>query len=70
MNLNTDGDTDMAEVQGSGDAHEENDGVADDDEAAAQPSSDVHDGEGLMKVLRAFKLLKKEFDEKFKVIWS
>lgn len=70
MNLNADGDIDMAEVQGSGDAHEETAGVSDDEEVENQSTTDIHEGEGLMKVLKAFGLLKTEFDGKFKVIWS
>jgi hypothetical protein len=67
MNL---GDEDMSEVQGSGDVFDETAGVKDEDAAAPAATLETRDGQGLMKVLRAFQLLKQEFDEKFKVIWS
>jgi hypothetical protein len=79
MKLNPDSDGDMTEVQGSGDAVEEaagvkkeqEPGVVDDGEGdSAAPAWKLDDGEGLMKVLQAFKLLKEEFDLKFKVMWS
>ena len=82
MNLNPDSDGDMTDVQGSGDAVEEAAGVkkeqepgvaatADDsDSEISSPSWELDDGAGLMKVLQAFKLLKEEFDLKFKVMWS
>jgi hypothetical protein len=79
MNLNPDSDGDMTEVQGSGDAVEEAAGVKKEQEPgvtdegdsdASAPAWKLDDGEGLMKVLQAFKLLKEEFDLKFKVMWS
>jgi hypothetical protein len=71
MNLNAGGDEDMTEVQGSGDALDESAGVKDeDDDKTLVNSVDSSDGKGLMKVLQAFEELKKEFDEKFKKIWS
>jgi hypothetical protein len=79
MNLNPDSDGDMTDVQGSGDAVEEAAGVKvetqpgvaeEEDSEAAAPTWELDDGEGLMKVLQAFKLLKEEFDAKFKVMWS
>lgn len=79
MKLNPDSDGDMTEVQGSGDAVEEaagvkkeqEPGVVDDTESdVPSPAWKLDEGEGLMKVLQAFKLLKEEFDLKFKVMWS
>jgi len=79
MKLNPDSDGDMTDVQGSGDAVEEAAGVKvetqpgvaeDDDSETSGPAWELDDGQGLMKVLQAFKLLKEEFDGKFKVMWS
>jgi hypothetical protein len=79
MNLNPDSDGDMTDVQGSGDAVEEAAGVKvetqpgvveEDGPESSAPAWELDEGQGLMKVLQAFKLLKEEFDGKFKVMWS
>lgn len=80
MKLNPDSDGDMTDVQGSGDAVEEAAGVkkeqepgvvADEsDSEESSPAWELDDGAGLLKVLQAFKMLKDEFDAKFKVMWS
>jgi hypothetical protein len=79
MKLNPDSDGDMTDVQGSGDAVEEAAGVkvetepgvvAENGDSEGTLSLGLDDGVGLMKVLQAFKLLKEEFDGKFKVMWS
>ncbi|KAF2437131.1 P-loop containing nucleoside triphosphate hydrolase protein [Tothia fuscella] len=77
MKLNPDSEGDMTEVQGGGDASEEAAGIKKEQEPGVADDGEIDsaawkldDGEGLMKVLQAFKLLKEEFDLKFKVMWS
>jgi hypothetical protein len=62
----------MIELQGSGDAAEEAAGGAGDDPTTAvdDAGTPIDDGEGLMKVLKAFKILQGNFNEKFKKMWA
>jgi hypothetical protein len=74
------GDADMIDVMGGGDAFEEQRGDEEPDQeiGAATPTLDgepvpafnAEGGEGLLLVLKAFKLLASEFNTKFKATWS
>lgn len=72
---------DMINIQGSGDSYQtqqadlapedggESDNSGEDDESGA-PAWDREGGQGLVNVLKAFHMLKNEFDSKFKAMWA
>ena len=79
-------DMDMIDIQGSGDAYESaragvgledgdeagnnGDSGGEDDDGAVAPAWEYQGGQSLLKVLKAFQMLKAEFDGKFKVMWA
>lgn len=74
MGIKTDND-DFAEVRGSGDMAEELAGDKDDEEKDQEQENDGTDPDfsskvDMVKILKAFVLLKTQFDEKFKVMWA
>jgi hypothetical protein len=75
MGMKSDDDVDLDEVRGSGDVAEELAGEADegDDsggEHTQRPAWAAESDQGMVKVLVAFEMLRKEFDEKFKAMWA
>lgn len=71
MKLTPESDLEMIELQGSGDAAEEAAGGAGDDPTTVDDAgTPPNDGEGLMMVLKAFKMLQGDFNEKFKKMWA
>lgn len=75
------GDLDLIDIQGSGDSYEkaqadagqedseDSENSAEDDGIAA-PAWEGQGGQSLLKVLKAFHMLKCEFDTKFKAMWA
>ena len=78
MRMKMDDEMDLEEVRGSGDAAEEMAGDKEDGDGVEGQKGEMMpawaggegDGKGMMKVLAAFEMLRKEFDEKFKVMWA
>jgi hypothetical protein len=71
MKLTPESDLDMIDIQGSGDAAEEAAGGAEDDSTTVNDAeTQIDDGEGLMKVLKAFMMLQENFNAKFKEMWA
>ena len=72
MGMKEDDALDFDEVRGSGDAAEELAGEKDavEEKTGPAPAWTHDDGKGMARVLTAFKMLKKEFDEKFRAMWA
>ena len=78
MRMKMDDEMDLEEVRGSGDAAEEMAGDKEDGDGVEGQKGEMMPawaggeggGKGMMKVLAAFEMLRKEFDEKFKVMWA